>query len=134
MDNSEQFEKTLINIRTLEIVTSWQASWTELKCDLKQEYLLQKSTGFKTNIVFNFYQKIFSQEKYVSWGFFNQMEQNHRFSWFCLFWSVDISLPILYSLMNSMNVTTPQPQGQTEKILNYEVSVLGIFSLHEKKI
>lgn len=45
----------------------------------------------------------------------------------------DISLPLLYNFMNSMNATTPQPQGQTEKILNYEVSDLGIFSVHEQK-
>lgn len=45
----------------------------------------------------------------------------------------DIGLPVLYRLMNSMNVTTPQPQGQTEKMLNYDASDLGTFSVHEQK-
>lgn len=43
------------------------------------------------------------------------------------------SSSILYSFMNSMNATLPQPQGQTKNMLNYEASDLGIFSVHEQK-
>lgn len=32
-----------------------------------------------------------------------------------------------------MDATIPQPQGQTEKMLNYKVSDLGTFSVHEQK-
>lgn len=35
--------------------------------------------------------------------------------------------------MNNMDATIPQPQGQTEKMLNYKVSDLGAFSVHEQK-
>lgn len=49
--------------------------------------------------------------------------------WICY----DIILPIFYSLVHAMNVPTPQLQGQTEKMLNYEVSVLDIFSVCEQK-
>lgn len=39
----------------------------------------------------------------------------------------------VYGFMNNMDTTTLQPQGQTEKMLNYKVPDLGAFSVHEQK-
>lgn len=39
----------------------------------------------------------------------------------------------VYDFMNNMDTTIPQPQGQTERMLNYKVSDLGAFSVHERK-
>lgn len=85
----------------------------------------------KLILSFIFIRKFFSQGKYVSWGAFYPIEQAQRF--LSVLICFDISLPLLYSFTNSMNATTPQPQGHTEKMLNYEVSDLGIFSVHEQK-
>lgn len=44
-----------------------------------------------------------------------------------------ILLSLFYGFMNNMDATIPQPQGQTEKMLNYKVSDFGAFSVHEQK-